>query len=254
MRKSADALKAKQKKFNFLAYLSMLILYALILAYAVLSQSIFSVCAVAALILSLFVNIARPAHLTNKNPEDKVFDWNKVVLYPLDKIIWVVFIVINSAFFILKVAIYYSGTADAWAQDLKEMLEVQGAAYVFIPLVLFPFAVGTLFLKEKPKMLKDYGKKINPYIALPLYLMLGALIILNQIFSVSVAGLVYFFLAIYLFWMRSYNFKDPQFKVLLYLVQIMASIMITANCLATITIFQSSNAVSMFKLFGIYSI
>lgn len=63
---------------------------------------------------------------------------------------------------------------------------------------------------------------------------MGALIILIQIFSVSLAGLLYFGLAIYLFWMKNFNFHDVEFKVLLIIVQTLTTIMVFFSYLTTI--------------------
>jgi hypothetical protein len=89
-------------------------------------------------------------------------------------------------------------------------------------------------IKTKSKLLKEYKTKLNSFVALPLYLMLGSLILLNQIFSVSLAGLIYFGLAIYLFWMKSFNFRDIQFRVLLIAVQVLTSLMLALSYLATL--------------------
>lgn len=59
--------KARQKTINFLAYLSLFVLYCLIIAYAVFSQSIFSAVAIAFLILELVLVIISPAHLSLRN-------------------------------------------------------------------------------------------------------------------------------------------------------------------------------------------
>lgn len=150
--------------------------------------------------------------------------------------------------------IYETGTADNWDQTLQDLLEVQSRLQVFLPLLLLPFATFALFLNEKPKLLKDYSKKLSPNIALPLYLMLGTLMILNQIFTVSVVGLIYFILALYLFWLKSFNFKDIEAKILLYIIQVVTFVVILFNFMATIDYFQTEESQKMFAMFGLNSI
>jgi len=89
---------------------------------------------------------------------------------------------------------------------------------------------------------------------LPLYLSLTALVLLVQIFSTSIAGLLYFALAIYIYFMKSFNFKDTQFKILLIAVQVLSSIMITLNYLTTCDYLQTSSGLEFFAFFGINSI
>ena len=199
-----------------------------------LSQSIESTVAVLLMILSIIFNIANPLHLALKHQTDKPYDWTKVAPYPIDKIIWTVFISINTGFFVLKAALYYTGAADDWSIEKQTMLEVQSPLWVFLPLVLIPFAVGPLLIKTKRKMLKEYSKKINPFIILPLYLSLTILVLLVQIFSTSIAGLLYFGLAVYIYFMKSFNFKDKQFKALLITIQVLSTLMITLNYIVTI--------------------
>lgn len=89
---------------------------------------------------------------------------------------------------------------------------------------------------------------------LPLYLMLGALMILNQIFTVSVVGLIYFILALYLFWLKNFNFKDIEGKILLYIIQVVTAVVILLNYMATISYFQTDESNKMFAMFGLNSI
>lgn len=105
-----------------MSYLSLFILYALIIAYAVWTQSLYSTVAVIFLMLSVVFNIVNPAHLANINEKDKVFEWTKVVLYPTDKVLWFVFIIINAAFFVIKTTLYYTNTSENWDPSLQAFL------------------------------------------------------------------------------------------------------------------------------------
>jgi hypothetical protein len=92
-------------------YISLIILYCLIVVYAVLSQSIWSAIDVMFLIASLIANIARPAHLALKNKTDTVFEWTKVVPYNTDRVLLILFLALNIAFIIAKIVIYFTSAA-----------------------------------------------------------------------------------------------------------------------------------------------
>jgi hypothetical protein len=84
--------------------------------------------------------------------------------------------------------------------------------------------------------------------------MLTILVLLIQIFSISIAGLIYFAVAVYIYWMRSFNFKDWQFKALLVVVQIISTVMITLNYLTTVDYLQQGGKQEDFVFFGVNSI
>jgi hypothetical protein len=106
------------------------------------------------MIISIIFNIANPLHLALKHHTDKPYDWTKVTPYQIDKIIWTIFIAVNAGFFVLKVALYYTGATEDWSPEEQALLEVQSPLWVFSPLVLILMAVGPLLLKPKSKMLK----------------------------------------------------------------------------------------------------
>lgn len=84
--------------------------------------------------------------------------------------------------------------------------------------------------------------------------MVGSLVLLNQIFSISVLGLIYFFVALFQFWLKKFNFKDIELKVLLYVLQTITILAIALNYLATIDYFNSEQTNQYFSMFGINSI
>lgn len=77
---------------------------------------------------------------------------------------------------------------------------------------------------------------------------------LIQVFSISITGLIYFSLAIYLYWMKGFNFKDTQFKILLGMVQILTTFIFTLNYLVMIDELQTEESLKLFSFFGIDSI
>ena len=99
-----------------------------------------------------------------------------------------------------------------------------------------------MLLTPKSKLLKEYGHKINPYISLPLYLTLTALIIMVQLFSISIAGLFYFFIALYIYWIKKFNFEDIHLRIVLIAVQVISSIVILLNYFVTINFVQTTSS------------
>lgn len=123
---------------------------------------------------------------------------------------------------------------------------MQTSQFVFVPIIITPFAVIAAFSHQSTKTLLDFKKKINNFLPLPLYLILTCLIILIQIFSVSIAGLIYFFLTLYLFWMKSFNFKDIFFKILLIFVQVQTTVILVLTYLVTSEFLQTNDSLQLF--------
>lgn len=97
----------------------------------------------------------------------------------------------------------------------------------------------------------EFKHKVNQLAALPLYLILCFLILLIQIFSVSITGLLYFFITIYLFWMPSFNFRDRYFKLLFILVQCMTSLTLFLTFLLTAPMLSDP---SVYQFLGLNSL
>lgn len=108
-----------------MAYICLVLIYTLIVIYAIFSQSIESTLAVLFMIISVIFNIASPLHLALKHHTDKPYDWTKVTPYQVDRIVWAIFIVLNVGFFLLKVVLYYTSATDEWSPELQAFMEVQ---------------------------------------------------------------------------------------------------------------------------------
>ena len=239
-----DPPKANHK--NTLSLVALALLYLLIILYTIFSQSLPSTLALLFLIISLILNIAAPASLSLKNLNDKPYDWTRVIPHQIDKVLWGVYVFVSTAFFIVKLGLYYSGITDDWDTSLQDMLEVQSALWLYLPIILIPLALAAMLRTPKSHLLKDYSPKVNPFASLPLYLTLTILIILIQVFSISISGLIYFFLALYIYWMKKFNFRDFQFKILLISVQILTTIVIVLSYFVTIEFVQTESTVENF--------
>jgi len=121
-------------------------------------------------------------------------------------------------------------------------MEVQNPLYVFLPMLLIPFACGAFLIEPRERKLRNFRQKINSFLPLPLYLCLGILILLIQIFSVSIAGLVYFALIIYLFAMKNFNFQDAYFQFMLIFIQVFTTVMIILSYLVHASYLQDENS------------
>jgi len=49
----------------------------------------------------------------------------KVISYPVEKILWGVFIVVNLIILILKAVLYFGNDSGKWSNNLQEWLEIQ---------------------------------------------------------------------------------------------------------------------------------
>jgi hypothetical protein len=125
---------------------------------------------------------------------------------------------------------------------------------VFVPVIIIPFGVFAAFSPAEELTLQAFKKKIKPFTPLPLYLVLCSFLLLIQIFSVSVMGLIYFAIMLYLFWMKGFNFKDNSFKFLLIVIQVMTTLTIFLSFLATCPLLDSPEAISNYEFFGINSL
>lgn len=89
---------------------------------------------------------------------------------------------------------------------------------------------------------------------IPIFLAMGVLIILIQIFSISIAGLVFFCCMMVLFVQRKLDFSKFFSWILVMLVQITCIVYITANflaCTSYVSQFQTGN---YFRFIGIDAI
>jgi hypothetical protein len=70
---------------------------------------------------------------------------------------------------------------------------------LYLPAIIIPFAGLSLLIKKKDKKIIEFKKKINKALIIPIYFVLGTLILLIEIFSISIAGLIFFAMIIFLF-------------------------------------------------------
>lgn len=125
---------------------------------------------------------------------------------------------------------------------------------LFIPIIIIPFGIIAAINPPRNKTLEDFKIRINPFTPLPLYLILCSIILLIQIFSVSITGLTYFGITLYLFWMKTFNFKDTYFKIVLIVIQSANSITLTATYLATCAFLKTPESIKVYEFVGINSL
>jgi hypothetical protein len=131
---------------------------------------------------------------------------------------------------------------------------VESLVAVFVPVLILPFSILAALTPPETLTLLAFQKKLNQFLPLPLYLILCLLILLIQIFSVSITGLLYFLITIYLFWMKSFNFRDRYFRALLILIQVMTTLTIFLTFLTTCSFLDSPSALDTYQFIGINSL
>jgi hypothetical protein len=119
---------------------------------------------------------------------------------------------------------------------------------------MIPFSIAAAFTPIEAVTLLSFKHKLSQLAPLPLYLILCLLIVLIQIFSVSITGLIYFFITLYFFWMKSFNFKDVFFKAMLILVQVMTTITISLTFLTTAPFLVTPTSLDAYQFIGINSL
>ena len=157
-----------------------------------------------------------------------------------EKILWACFSGLSIAFLATKCTFYFSGYSSGMSSAELQFFDVGSLEEVFLPVIIIPFSIFAAFQPKQTLTLHDFKSKIKAFTPLPLYLILWVLILLIQIFSVSITGLVYFCIALYLFWMKSFNFKDVYFRVLLVALQVLTTITIFSTYLITCAYLNTS--------------
>ncbi len=140
------------------------------------------------------------------------------------------------------------------SDEEQDFLEVQSLVSVFVPMIIIPFSLFAAFTPPSVLTLLDFKKKLNPFLPLPLYLIQCLLILLIQIFSVSLMGLLYFFIMIYLFWMKSFSFTDRYFKPMLILVQFTTTLTIVLTFLTNCPLLITPSLIDIYQAIGINSL
>jgi hypothetical protein len=238
---------------RWLLLANQLVLWALIITYCVLSQSLFSTIALIFLIVSLTLTIAKPYSLAPQPPERVAARERRVSSGPVERIEWALFSCLNIAFLGAKVVIYFGFSSDMTEEE-QSFLDVQSLVTVFVPMIIIPFSFLAAFTPPSALTLLDFKKKLNPFLPLPLYLILCLLILLIQIFSVSLMGLLYFFIMLYLFWMKSFSFSDRYFRPMLILVQFTTTLTIFLTFLTTSPLLLTPSLTNVYQAIGINSL
>ena len=218
--------------------------WVLTIAEAVLSPSLFSTISVAFLLATLVVCMATPLNIYSSHATQSA----------LPNIIWTVFAAYKLISVGIKLALYLTSVREGLSTDMQAFLQLESLLWVLLPLVAVPFIAGGIWIRPVTRPLRSYSERINPLGALPLYLALTSLVVLVQIFSVSVTGLAYLCLMVYLLAMHSFNFRDGYFRALLVMLQCSSAAVITASVLVTSPYLQNSTLLGTYRMVGINSI
>lgn len=104
---------------------------------------------------------------------------------------------------------------------------------MFLPLLLLPFAAGSCIIRTKNRNTSDFHKKINNTTSIPIFLSLGILNILIQIFSLSVAGFCFFLCTLALYVQRKLKFDNIWSEILVTIICFLCFGYIVANFITT---------------------
>lgn len=122
---------------------------------------------------------------------------------------------------------------------------------MFLPLILLPFILGSLCIRTKTRKLSEFKKRINRSITIPVFLIMGLLLTLIEIFSISLAGLLFFLCLMSIYVQRKLDFNNIYSRMLVSTVQLFSFAFITGNFITTTSFLQLYATTDKFRLFGI---
>lgn len=122
---------------------------------------------------------------------------------------------------------------------------------MFLPLVLLPFIGGSLIIRTKSRDLPHFRHQINKLITIPIFLFMGILILMMEIFSISIAGFLFFICMMVLFVQRKIDFDSFLSWLLVLIVQVLCLIFLAANFLATTSLVGGYQNSDLFQFYGI---
>lgn len=109
---------------------------------------------------------------------------------------------------------------------------------MFVPLIQIPFIAGSIIIRTQTRELSHFKNQINKLITVPIFLAMGILVLLIEIFSISIAGFLFFICILVLFVQRKIDFSSFFSWIFVLLVQILCLLFIVANFLATTDLLQ----------------
>lgn len=150
----------------------------------------------------------------------------------------IAFTLLNLAVFIWKLYICLSSSKDKYTPQEQEFYEIQNNLYSFLPLLLLPFSVGAILVKSKSRPISEFKSRFNHLLVIPIFLALGILIVLIQIFSISMIGLAFFLIALSLFFQRKIDFNSISSWVVVIIILVASSGAIIANFICTTSLLR----------------
>lgn len=104
---------------------------------------------------------------------------------------------------------------------------------MFLPLIMLPFAGGSMIIRTKNRKLIDFKIKLDDLISIPLFMIMGVLIIVIEICSISVAGFLFFLCVLALFVQRKIYFDRFTSELLIAAISFLCFGFIVANFIAS---------------------
>lgn len=122
---------------------------------------------------------------------------------------------------------------------------------MFLPLLLLPFIGGSLIIRTKSRELNHFKHQVNKLVTIPIFLCMGILVLLIEIFSISMAGFSFFICMMILFVQRKIDFGNFLSWLLVVIVQVLCLVFLATNFLATTNLIASYQNTDMFQFYGI---
>lgn len=122
---------------------------------------------------------------------------------------------------------------------------------MFLPLFMLPFSAISIMIRTRSRDINEFKHQVNKLVTTPIFLSMGILILLIEIFSISISGFLFFINIMVLFVQRKIDFSSfvSWFNVLV--VQIVCLLFFTANFLATSSLILSFEQNDIYRFYGI---
>jgi hypothetical protein len=118
-------------------------------------------------------------------------------------------------------------------------------------MLLLPFSFLSACVRTKSRSLEHFADEINKYVGYTVFIVMGCLILLIQIFSISIAGLVFFICMLALFIQRFINFQSVISWLIVLFVQVISLFLILANFITSSSLLASYQQKEIFRFCGI---
>ena len=116
---------------------------------------------------------------------------------------------------------------------------------------MLPFAVVASFVRTKSRDLSEFTSPVNKLTTVPIFLGMGSLILLIEIFSISISGFLFFICMLVLFVQRKIDYNNIMSWLIVITLQVLCLSFIVANFIATTSLVSATDTNSVLEFYGI---